>query len=192
MPEPFGIAAGLIAQRTGLAAVFTGDAGEAGLIEQARAQMGGAPVSAAAATMAAASASAFAAGAMSVPLAGALDLGGLAALIAGAERVVSNNTGPAHLAAAIGTPVVALYALTNPQHTPWRARSAMLSHDVPCRNCLKSACPGASASEGHHDCLRRVTPIQVADAALALLAGKGVGSTAGPAAGQRSRPSARG
>jgi hypothetical protein len=36
---------------------------------------------------------------------------------------------------------------------------------VPCRNCLKSRCP-----QGHHDCLRRVAPEAVADAAIELLA----------------------
>jgi len=69
-----------------------------------------------------------------------------------------------HIAAALGTPVVDLYALTNPQHTPWRVASRVLIHDVPCRNCLKSVCP-----EQHHDCLRRVEPEAVATAALELI-----------------------
>jgi ADP-heptose:LPS heptosyltransferase len=54
---------------------------------------------------------------------------------------VSNNTGPVHLAAALGTPVVDLYALTNPQHTPWLVPHRVLSRDVPCRNCYRSVCP---------------------------------------------------
>ena len=68
------------------------------------------------------------------------------------------------MAAALGTPVIDLYALTNPQHTPWRVRSRVLSHDVPCRNCLKSVCP-----QGHHGCLRGVEPEAVASAAVDLL-----------------------
>jgi ADP-heptose:LPS heptosyltransferase len=52
-------------------------------------------------------------------LVGGLDLGELAALIALAPVLIANNSGPAHVAAAVGTPVVDLYALTNPQHTPW-------------------------------------------------------------------------
>ncbi len=99
-----------------------------------------------------------------VSLAGLLCLGELAALIEGASVLITNNSAPAHLAAALGTPVVTLYALTNPQHTPWRAVSRVLSHDVPCRWCLKSVCP-----QGHHDCLRRVEPAQVTEAALQLL-----------------------
>lgn len=89
----------------------------------------------------------------SVSLAGQLDLGELAATFRSARAVVSNNTGPMHVAAAVGTPVVALYALTNPQHTPWRVRNIVLSRDVPCRNCYRSVC-----LEEHHDCLRGVPP----------------------------------
>jgi lipopolysaccharide heptosyltransferase II len=94
----------------------------------------------------------------------ALSLGEFAALIAEARLVLCNNSAPAHLAAALGTPVVVAYALTNPQHTPWSVRSRVLSHDVPCRWCLRSVCV-----EGHHACLRGVTPAALADAALALI-----------------------
>ena len=55
---------------------------------------------------------------------GSSSLGEFAALLAGARLVVCNNSGPAHIAAALGTPVVVLYALTNPQHTPWQVAGA--------------------------------------------------------------------
>ena len=97
-------------------------------------------------------------------LAGRLDLAELGAAIERADVMVVNNTGPAHMAAALGTPVVDLYALTNPQHTPWQVPARVLSHDVPCRNCYKSVCP-----QGHHDCLRRVAPQAVVAAARELL-----------------------
>lgn len=97
-------------------------------------------------------------------LAGQLSLGELGALLAQASLVVSNNTGPAHLAAAVGTPVVDLYALTNPQHTPWRVPSRVLNHDVGCRYCHRSVCP-----EGHHDCMEKLAPSQVVDAVCSLL-----------------------
>jgi ADP-heptose:LPS heptosyltransferase len=61
--------------------------------------------------------------------------------------------------------VVDIYALTNPQHAPWQVPHRVLSHDVPCRNCLKSVCP-----EGHHDCLRLVAPGAVVQAAAELMA----------------------
>ena len=127
----------------GCEVVFTGDAGEVELVERLRARL-------------------------SVPsrsLAGRLSLAELGALIQAADLLICNNTGPAHIAAALGTPVVDLYALTNPQHTPWQVESRVLFHDVPCRNCYKSVCPA-----GHHDCLRRVPPQRVAEAARELLA----------------------
>ncbi len=92
----------------------------------------------------------------SVAFVDTLDLGELGALIAAAPLVLTNNTGPAHLAAAVGTPVVDLYALTNPQHTPWAVPNRVLSHDVPCRNCFKSVCPLV-----HHHCLTLISPEMV-------------------------------
>ncbi|SOD79357.1 lipopolysaccharide heptosyltransferase II [Spirosoma fluviale] len=66
-----------------------------------------------------------------VDLAGQLSLGELAALLAEAPLLIANNTGPVHMAAALGTPVVVLYAKTNPQHTPWQVPSRVLYFDVP-------------------------------------------------------------
>lgn len=138
----FGAVAQGLAEQAGCAVVFSGGAGDVGWVEQARQAMARPAGS----------------------LAGALSLGELAALIDGASLLVANNSAPAHLAAALGTPQVTLYALTNPQHTPWQARARVLSHDTPCRWCLRSTCP-----EPGHDCLRGVTPAQVLEAALALL-----------------------
>lgn len=100
-----------------------------------------------------------------INLAGQLSLGQLIALIERARLLISNNSGPVHIAAATGTPVVDLYALTNPQHTPWQVANRVLNHDVPCKNCYRSVCP-----QGHHACLLGVEPQQVAEAARELLA----------------------
>ncbi|MGB3296166.1 MAG: glycosyltransferase family 9 protein, partial [Phormidesmis sp.] len=99
-----------------------------------------------------------------ISLVGKLTLPEMTALLAAAPLLLSNNTGPVHLAAAVGTPVVDLYALTNVQHTPWQVPSRVLSHEVPCRLCYKSICP-----EGHHHCLRLVPPESVVAAVLDLL-----------------------
>jgi lipopolysaccharide heptosyltransferase II len=141
-PERFARAMDLLGEDRSCEVIFTGDAGERELVEAIRRDMA----------------------VRSRSLAGELELGELAALIESADLLVSNNTGPAHLAAALGTPVVDLYALTNPQHTPWRVASRVLFHDVPCRNCYKSRCP-----HGHNDCLHRVEPERVAAAARELL-----------------------
>lgn len=100
-------------------------------------------------------------------LSGRLTLGELGALIEGADLLVANNTGPVHIAAALGTAVVDLYALTNPQHTPWRVPARVLNRDVPCRNCYRSVCPN-----GTHACLAGVEPHEAVDAALALLSAR--------------------
>lgn len=126
----------------GVQLVFSGDAADRPLVEEVRTRME----------------------APSVSLAGEIDLAELAALLQAAPVLVSGNTGPVHLAAAAGTPVVDLYALTNPQHTPWGVPNVVLFNDVPCRWCYKSICP-----EGHHLCLRGVAPEAVVQATLELL-----------------------
>jgi ADP-heptose:LPS heptosyltransferase len=77
------------------------------------------------------------------------DLGGttrlreLAATIAGAAAIVVGNTGPAHLAAAVGTPVVSLYAPTLPavRWRPWQVPHVLLHDPVPCAGCRARTCP---------------------------------------------------
>jgi lipopolysaccharide heptosyltransferase II len=146
-PEHFAAALTLLVRQTGCQVVLTGDAHEAALLTGIQSAMG----------------------APSHSAAGLFDLGELGAAIELADVLISNNTGPAHIAAALGTRVVDLYALTNPQHTPWQVESRVLFHDVPCRYCYKSVCPA-----GHNDCLRRVEPETVAAAALELLESAGV------------------
>lgn len=102
-----------------------------------------------------------------VDLAGSLSLGELACLIEEADLLISNNTGPVHIAAAVQTPVVDLYALTNPQHTPWQVPHRLLSRDVPCKYCYRSVCP-----QGNNACLSGVAPEDVARAACELLEDK--------------------
>lgn len=97
-------------------------------------------------------------------LTGDLALGEFACLIEDADLLISNNTGPVHIAAAVQTPVVDLYALTNPQHTPWQVAHRLLYRDVPCKYCYRSVCP-----QGHNACLNGVPPQDVARAARELL-----------------------
>ncbi|MCC2642080.1 MAG: Lipopolysaccharide heptosyltransferase [Nitrospira sp.] len=142
-PESFAMVARQLIQDFGWTVIFTGTQPERRLIETIREQTA----------------------APTHSLAGELDLGSLAALLERAPLVISNNTGTVHVAAAVGTPVVDLYALTNPQHMPWLVPHRVLFHDVPCKFCYKSICP-----EGHQDCLRLVTPETVVNAATELLA----------------------
>lgn len=54
-----------------------------------------------------------------------------AALIKQAELLIANNTGPVHIAEAVNTPVIVLYAQTNPQHVPRQKKSIVLPFDIP-------------------------------------------------------------
>ena len=78
-----------------------------------------------------------------VDLGGRTSLGDLAEVLAGAEAVVCGNTGPAHLAAAVGCPVVSLFALTVPsvRWRPWGVPHELLSVAVPCAGCRATTCP---------------------------------------------------
>jgi lipopolysaccharide heptosyltransferase II len=147
-PQGFAEAARTLAGE-GYKVIFTGTNGESELVREIQEMMG----------------------VSSLSLAGKLRLAEMAALLERTPLLISNNTGPAHMAAALKTPVVDLYALTNPQHTPWAVAHRVLYHDVPCKYCYKSVCP-----EGHHNCLNLVRPEQVVTAARELLA-----ETSGPA-----------
>jgi ADP-heptose:LPS heptosyltransferase len=61
---------------------------------------------------------------------GLSDLAEFAFVLKKARAIVSVNTGTVHLAAAIQTPVVVLYAQTNPQHTPWMVPHVVLQYSV--------------------------------------------------------------
>lgn len=67
----------------------------------------------------------------SFSLAGELNIDSFAALINTADLLISNNTLPIHIASAVNTPVVVMYARTNPEHTPWKVKNEVLYFDVP-------------------------------------------------------------
>ena len=98
-------------------------------------------------------------------LAGDLSFSEFVALIESADLTVTNNTGPMHMAAAAKTPVIALFALTNPpeQWGPWRVAHRQMYHDVSCRICYSRVCPY------DQECLTLVTPDMVLAAASDLL-----------------------
>lgn len=69
-------------------------------------------------------------GAFAYNVAGILDMEEFIALISISKAVVSVNTSTIHIAAAMQTPLVVLYAQTNPQHTPWKSVHATLPFSV--------------------------------------------------------------
>jgi ADP-heptose:LPS heptosyltransferase len=99
-------------------------------------------------------------------VAGRTTLAELAAVLAGASAVVVGNTGPAHLAAAVGTPVVSLFAPVVPAErwAPWGVAHVLLGDQLaPCRDTRATQCPVAG-----HPCLASVSADEVADAVRRL------------------------
>jgi len=101
-------------------------------------------------------------------LGGRTDLPRLAAVLRGASVVVAGNTGPAHLAAAVGAPVVSLFAPTVPavRWAPYGVATVLLGdQQAPCRDTRVTTCmvPG-------HPCLSSVRPEDVVAAVQRLAA----------------------
>jgi heptosyltransferase-2 len=89
----------------------------------------------------------------------------LAALIERARLVLTNDTGPRHVAVALGCPVVTLMGPTDPRHTAHLLeRQRVLRTRVDCSPCHHKTCPI------DHRCMTRLTPDQVLTAAKELLA----------------------
>jgi ADP-heptose:LPS heptosyltransferase len=79
-----------------------------------------------------------------VDLSGRIDLRQLAAVLGRATALVCGNTGPAHLAAAVGTPVVQVFAPVVPasRWRPWRVPSIVLGdQSIACAGCRARICP---------------------------------------------------
>lgn len=110
-----------------------------------------------------------------VDLGGATDHAGLTEVLAGAAAVVTGNTGPSHLAAAVGTPVVSLFAPVVPAErwAPYGVPVVLLGDQhAPCAGSRARECPVAG-----HPCLDTVTGEDVVAAVEKLLTG-GEGGTA--------------
>lgn len=89
-------------------------------------------------------------------LAGETSLMTLAALYQKATAVVSTDTGPMHIAAAVGTPLVAIFGATAPWRTgPWGENHVVLRVAMDCSPCLKKSCPKNS------ECMRQISVAMV-------------------------------
>ncbi|MBI4637818.1 MAG: glycosyltransferase family 9 protein [Candidatus Rokubacteria bacterium] len=88
----------------------------------------------------------------------------LPALLAEIDVLVAGDTGVSHLAAAMGTRVVALFGPTDPALTAPRGRALVLGHAVPCAPCFYRTCPI------DHPCMRGIEPREVRARMWALLA----------------------
>ena len=94
----------------------------------------------------------------SINLAGKTTLRQTTALIERASLVITNDSGPMHIAAALRRPMVALFGPTNPVRTgPYGCEESVLRLDIPCSPCYSRKC-------SHQSCLRW---LQVEDVMIA-------------------------
>lgn len=104
-----------------------------------------------------------------IDLVGRTSLEQLAAVLACAGACVCNDSGAMHLAAAVGTPIVATFGPTDEHATAPVARAGraaiVLTHDVWCRPCMLRECPI------DHRCMTGITPDRVEAAVRAAIAG---------------------
>lgn len=110
----------------------------------------------------------YVAGGRALDLAGQTDFPTLGRVIADADAIVVGNTGAAHVAAAVGTPVVSIFAPTIPaaRFRPWRVKHELLGDQaIACAGCRARICPLPEQS-----CVSGITPADVVHALDRLLA----------------------
>ena len=149
--DRFGAATTAIARAVGAAVVLSGAPGDAPLTAQVRAALpADIPV---------------------VDLTGGPDLLVLAAVLEGARLVLTGDTGPMHLAAAVRAPVVAVFGPSMPvRYAPRSTAHRVVRVDLWCAPCNMIRKPPARCQGHTPDCLTGVTVDAVTAAALSLVA----------------------
>ncbi len=142
-PERFAEAADRLVERTGGSIVILGGPGDRAISGQISSLMKSAPVD----------------------LTGKLGLRELMAVFTICDLVISNDTGPMHLAAVLGRPVVTFIDVADIRKTrPLGDKVRVISKRPPCAPCIKEECP-----QGTLECLKAVTVEEVYNAALEML-----------------------
>jgi heptosyltransferase-2 len=142
-PERFAAAAALVARRTGARVAIVGSAAERPLAQQIAAQLG----------------------ASARVLCGETTLAELVGVLRELRLLLTNDSGPMHLAAALGTPLVAVFGSTDWTETaPVSERARVVREEAECAPCKLRECPI------DHRCMTRVRVDRVAATALELLA----------------------
>jgi ADP-heptose:LPS heptosyltransferase len=148
-PARFGTAAGAIARDIGAAVVLTGGEGEQRLVAEARAAIP-----------------------PSVPVAdlsGGLDLLTLAAVLSRLDLYVTGDTGPMHLAAAMGVPVVGVFGISDPaRYAPLTPHRRIVRIDLPCSPCNRVRLPPERCRGHVPDCLEGIAADMVHRAGMEL------------------------
>ena len=142
-PERFGAVADRLAREYGARIVIFGGPGEVSVAGAVEASMK----------------------AGAVNLAGRTGLRELMALIKTCRLFITNDTGPMHVSAALGTPTLAVFGSTDPVRTgPFGQGHRVVREPVNCGPCLRRECP-----QGHYLCMERVTAGRVFGAASEMI-----------------------
>ena len=130
--------------------VLTGGQGDRAMVDQVRRALGDRPV---------------------VDAAGVMDLPSTAALLARLDVLITGDTGPMHLAAAVGTPIVALFGPSDPRrYGPLAAQQRVLRIQLYCSPCGQVRLPPERCRGHVPDCMDGITVDVVVRAARELLA----------------------
>jgi heptosyltransferase-2 len=144
-PAGYAAVADLVARRTGARVAIVGGAAERALGEEIAAGLR----------------------ASARVLCGETTLSELVGVLSRLRALVTNDSGPMHLAAALGVPLVAVFGSTDWRETaPVGERARLVRVDVECAPCLLRECPI------DHRCMRRVTPDRVAEAVADVWSGR--------------------
>ena len=148
-PERFAEVASRLAHERGATIVLTGSKADRALIDLVRARLAGMPVA---------------------DVSGEIDLLTLAAVLERLDVFVTGDTGPMHLAAAVGTPVVAVFGPSDPsRYAPRGERHHIVRIELPCSPCNRIRLPPARCTGHTPDCLSGIDVERVVQAALQTL-----------------------
>jgi len=152
-PARFAEAARQLVASCGATIVLTGAAEDAALVQAVRAQLSGVPV---------------------IDVSGEIDLTVLAAILERLDLLITGDTGPMHLAVAVGTPVVAIFGPSDPaRYGPRGPHDRVVRVDLPCSPCNRIRQPPARCVGHTPDCLSFLPATLVVEAALDVLAASG-------------------
>ena len=150
--DRFADAAGQVADRHGATVVLTGGPGDRDLVDEVASRLAGIPL---------------------VDLCGRADLPTLAAVLERLDVMITGDTGPMHLAAAVGTPLVALFGPSDPRrYGPTSGPHEVLRIDLPCSPCGLVRMPPARCRNRVPECLDGISVDAVVGAAERLWAVK--------------------
>ncbi|MDP3296453.1 MAG: glycosyltransferase family 9 protein [Thermodesulfovibrionia bacterium] len=89
----------------------------------------------------------------------------LAAISDASDLFIGVDSAPMHIAAAVGTPVIALFGPTGKEWIPYGLGNIVISKDMPCKPCKKGMCEGIEL----RDCMTAIKPDDVKEAVLKIL-----------------------